>query len=200
MNYLPVMLDLADKKILLIGAGKVGLEKAEKLIHFGGRITVVSLAFLEQFYHMAEATLLHEAYAHHHLDGAFLVIVATNDRVLNREIFQECRRRGQLCNVVDDAALSDVIFSAALKRGDLIISAGTGGNSPFLAKRIIKDLAQRYDESYGEKVALLGKIRSRLMKEVPDVATRRAILKEIIEWDNEELAAYYEMVLGGVNA
>ncbi len=195
--YLPVMLDLEGRKIVLIGGGHIALQKAEKLIEFGASLTIVSLTFLDIFYRMPGVELKHEAYREEHLEGAFFVIVATNDRALNQEIYKTCSQRHVLCNVVDDAPLCDFIFSAALKRGDLILSASTGGKSPNLAKKIIRDLSDFYDESYEEKVDLLGMIRTGLSRSGIDVVSRRAILKEIVEWDNEALKRYLDTMKGG---
>ncbi|PKM50600.1 MAG: siroheme synthase [Firmicutes bacterium HGW-Firmicutes-7] len=195
--YLPVMLAIEDKKIVIIGGGKVALHKAEKLIYFGGRVTIISPEFVDEFYQLKQVQLVQGTYEKSLINSAFLVIVATSDRLLNAKIHEDCKEQNILCNVVDDKEQSEIIFPASLKRGELIISASTLGNSPLLAKKVIKDLEKVYDESYEEIVYLLGEIRKELLKMDISKVQKSKYLSHIILLDEEKLKEFLAMLHEG---
>jgi precorrin-2 dehydrogenase/sirohydrochlorin ferrochelatase len=97
------------------------------------------------------------------LDGAFLVIAATDDPQVNRAVWEEALTRGCLVNVVDDPAHCNFILPAVVRRGDLSIAVSTAGASPALARRLRQSLEEQYGPEYAELVALLGKLRPRLL-------------------------------------
>ena len=78
-------------------------------------------------------------------------MAATDNRELNQQIKRDCAALKIWCNRVDDPEDSDFIFPSVIRRGDLTLSVCTEGASPFLTKRIVDELADRYDDSYTEK-------------------------------------------------
>ena len=89
--------------------------------------------------------------------------------------------------MVDNRMLSNYIVPSYVKRGDLLLSVSTGGKSPALAKKISRELAVEYDDSYEEYVNLLGSLREAIMKRYEDVGVRRKLIKELISLDYEAL-------------
>lgn len=182
--YLPVMLNLEEKKIVVIGGGLVALEKIRKLVDFGGAVEAVSLAFLPSLLEMDYKVQCRIGpYHKDHIKDAFLVISATNDPIINKQVYEDCRTLHILCNVVDQPDLCDVIFTSALKRGQLIFSVSTSGQSPILGQKIISKLAEEYDESWEEKIELLGAIRTVLKQKERDSVKRNKMLRAIIQKD-----------------
>lgn len=80
------------------------------------------------------------------LAGAFLVIAATNERMVNREVVKACRPN-QIVNNVSDPRLGNMIRPAVFQQGDLQIAVSTGGSSPVLAKKIRDQLRIFMDEN-----------------------------------------------------
>jgi len=186
--YLPVMLNLEGKKIVVIGGGSVALEKICKLVDFGATVEAVSLAFLPSLLEMGRQVQCRVGpYHEDHIKGAFLVISATNDPSVNRQVYEDCRALHILCNVVDQPDLCDVVFTSALKRGQLIISVSTSGQSPILGQKIIGKLKEEYDESWEEKIKLLGAIRTIFKKMERDSFKRNKMLRAIIHKDIDTL-------------
>jgi siroheme synthase-like protein len=187
------MLNIEEKKIVVIGGGSVALEKIRKLIEFGAVVEVLSLAILSSILklgHQVHCTI--GPYTKDHIRNAFLVISATNDSIINRQVYKDCKDLGILCNVVDQPNLCDVVFTSALKRGQLIFSVSTSGQSPMLGQNIIAKLAQEYDYSWEEKIGLLGAIRTILKQREKDSFKRNKMLKAIINKDIDTLRRILE--------
>ncbi|NDL66235.1 precorrin-2 dehydrogenase/sirohydrochlorin ferrochelatase family protein [Anaerotalea alkaliphila] len=184
---LPVMLDLRDKEVLVVGAGPVALGRTKKLLEGGGTVTVASPAFHPEFETLAGVELVREAYHPRQLEGIRLVVAATGDPEVNSRVAADCRARGIFCNRADLPEGSDWGFMACFHRGDLVVAVHTGGKSPALAKKMIRDLSRTYDESFGEKLELLGALRRQVLEREKDPATRKAVLNRAVELEIEAL-------------
>jgi precorrin-2 dehydrogenase/sirohydrochlorin ferrochelatase len=194
MNY-PLMLDLENKKIVIIGGGKVAYRKVMRFLEFGGLVTVVSPHFIETFESSKEQVqLITDSYQEKYLEDSFLVVAATDDKALNTKIGMYCREKNKLCNVVSNETVSSFIVPSFLKRGELVISVSTGGNSPYLAGKIKADLEETYDESYEEYVSLLGAIRYRLLKQNLEEYEKKELLKSLVDQTLSELRAYLQQL------
>jgi precorrin-2 dehydrogenase/sirohydrochlorin ferrochelatase len=139
MSFFPAYFNLENKKILLVGAGFIALEKLEKLVDFTKDIRVISKDVSEEFLGFAkEHQILIEQrlYCKGDIVGYDIVIVATDTPTLHKEIFEESRSSRILVNSVDDTAYCDFIFPSYIKRGDLTVAISTSGASPALAKRL----------------------------------------------------------------
>ena len=139
VSFFPSYINLTNKKILLIGGGNIALEKLEKLTDFSKDITVIAEDISPKFSDFAKLNNIpieKRAYKRGNIDGFDIVIIATNDISLHREIFNESRDSRVLVNSVDNTAYCDFIFPSYIKKGDLTISISTSGASPAMAKRI----------------------------------------------------------------
>lgn len=94
------------------------------------------------------------------LEGAALVICATDDPEANASFAAEAQRRGVFVNVVDDPAAGDFAVPAVLRRGSLQIGISTGGASPALARRLRERLEREIGEEYAELTELLAELRA----------------------------------------
>ena len=89
--------------------------------------------------------------------------------------------------MVDDIKLSNYTVPSYVKRGDLLISISTGGQSPSLSSKIKKELEEKYDDSYEEYINILGEIRQKVIKNYKNISERRKVLKDLVNLDLEEL-------------
>lgn len=120
----PLFIDLTGKKVLVVGAGKIGLSRALKLRNFGADVTLIDPLTPPQ----PGLSLRARAYIPGDLQGFFLCVVATNQKELNRQIHQEGKELGVLMNVADDPALCDFYFPALCQGNGLVaglVSDGT---------------------------------------------------------------------------
>lgn len=190
MNY-PIMIDLKDKKITVIGGGKIAYRKASNFINFGYSVNIVSLNFIEEFENIREkANLINDEYNEKYIVDSFVVVAATNNKTINEEIGMYCNQKNKLVNVVDNPILSSYTVPSVVRRGDLIIGVSTCGKSPSLAAKIKKDLEKTYDDSYEEYIELLGIIRNKILEKYDDPYKKKQLLNEIINLNIEELKKY----------
>ena len=139
MSYFPAFLKLDNKKILIVGGGKIALEKLEHLLDFTHDIFLISLEFSdEMIQRMQEENLVYEkrAYEIGDIKEYSIVIVAVDDIALQAEIFKESKQYNCLCNAVDSVAYCDFIFPSYIKKDDLTIAVSTSGASPAMAKHL----------------------------------------------------------------
>ena len=130
-KFLPISLDITDKKILVIGGGRIALQKIRILQQFTSLITVLAPEITGDLEDMREITCIKEQYAPEFLDGYFLVYACTNNHDLNRQIFEDAKKRRILVNVVDNPELSDFVSPAiALFPDGMTIAVGSNGKNP----------------------------------------------------------------------
>jgi precorrin-2 dehydrogenase / sirohydrochlorin ferrochelatase len=173
---------LAGRKVLVVGAGKVGEQKIAGLLDTGARVQVVALAATEQVRGWADRGAIEFAqrtYQSTDLEGIFLVIVATSIRELNEYIYQEAQDRGILCNVVDVPDQCDFYYPSVVKRGDLQIAISTSGQSPSLAQRIRQQLEKQFGPPYADWVAELGDIRREVLRSDLHPERKRDLLQSL---------------------
>ncbi|MBY5951123.1 bifunctional precorrin-2 dehydrogenase/sirohydrochlorin ferrochelatase [Algoriphagus marincola] len=143
MNHLyPIFLKVHELNLLLIGGGFVATEKLEFLLKSSpeAQVTVVSKFYRPDFLELAEGkesvTLIEDAYHEKYLGGKHLVIAATDDKAVNRQIRNEAKERFLLVNVADTPELCDFYLGGIVTKGNLKIAISTNGKSPTTAKRL----------------------------------------------------------------
>ncbi|MGV8905180.1 MAG: precorrin-2 dehydrogenase/sirohydrochlorin ferrochelatase family protein [Acetobacterium sp.] len=181
----PLLFNLNSKRVLVVGGGKVATRRIITLFANGAQVVCVSPEFSNGLIKTQDEglTLVQGSYDCKQLEGIDLVVAATNSEAINAQVRKDCQRFGIWCNRVDSPDDSDFIFPSVVRRGDLTLSVCTEGASPFLAKAIVKDLSQRYDESYIERTALLRECRKRILAKGDN--TQR--LKDLTDCSIEEL-------------
>lgn len=190
MSY-PIMVDLKEKNITIVGGGKIAYRKAKNFINFGYKVNVVSLEFIEGFENIADkVNFINDGYDEKYIKDSFIVVAATNNKQINENIGIFCREKDKLVNVVDNPKLSNFIVPSCVKRGDLVIGVSTSGKSPSLAAKIKRDLELVYDDSYTEYIDLLGELRNKILKKYNDPNEKKRLLNEIINLSSEELKKY----------
>jgi uroporphyrin-III C-methyltransferase/precorrin-2 dehydrogenase/sirohydrochlorin ferrochelatase len=143
MDYLPIFLRVQNRLAVVIGGGAVAARKAELLLKCGAQVRLVApeLAASTQELLRASAAATQMSYlcatfAAQHLEGAALVIAATDSAVVNAQISRLARERGVPVNVADDADHSDFILPAIVDRDPLIVAVSSAGTTPVLARRV----------------------------------------------------------------
>lgn len=164
----PVFLKLEELNVLLVGAGYVGCEKLNALLANSPnvQVKVVAIAVSNDFRDMASAfaniTIVEKAFEAPDLQGAHIVIAATNDNALNQLIRQSAHASNLLVNVADKPELCDFYLSSIVKKGNLKIAISTNGKSPTMAKRL-RELFQTYlPDEVDQSLEQLSKLREQL--------------------------------------
>ncbi len=177
--YFHVCLSLVGRRCLVVGGGKVAARKAASLAHAGAHVTVVSPSFSEEFSELDRVELLERHFQDSDPDGATLVVAATDDEELNRQIARAAQKHGALVNVVDAPDLCDFFVPASVVRGDLVVGISTSGKAPALAKRLRVELEDLLPPGYADFVDLLGELRLEVMAGVRDGSRRAEVFHQL---------------------
>ena len=144
--YFPLYVDLSEKNILIAGGGRIASRRARVLQQFAGQITVVAPQFAETLRALGETgrvRLIRRAFDVGDLEGRDLVFAATDDKELNRQIFQACKERGIPVNVCSDQTLCDFQFPSVVIDGDVVIGINASGKDHRRVKEVRQELEKR---------------------------------------------------------
>lgn len=162
MNFMPIMLNLSGKRVVIIGGGHIALRKTKSFLQYCNDITVISSEFSDEFSGLEVEKIRVELGNTSQLDSLVkdedVVVIATDNHVLNDEIAEYCDKRQILYNSVDDAK-SPFIFPATFEENGLIISVSTSGKSPSLT-RFLRDKIGEEMDIYVAALPVAEKLRS----------------------------------------
>ena len=178
----PLFLKLEGRRCLLVGAGRVGEAKLQSLLRAGARVKVVApraTAGVRRLAKAAEIVWRKRKFNARDLEGMFLVVAATASHSANARIFEQARRRGVLCNAVDDPGNCDFYYPAVVRRGRLQIAISTEGASPELASRLREELESYFGPEYGPWLDHLRGQREILLRTPMPVAQRQRLLRRL---------------------
>jgi len=188
MSLFPMFLKLEGRRCLVVGAGTVAEAKIESLLATEAAVRVVAPHATPKVREWARQGRIEwqaREYGVGDLLGVFLVIAATKSPALHDEIYAEARRRGVLCNAVDEPERCDFYFPAVVRRGELQIAISTGGLSPALAQRLRKDLEHQFGPEWEQWVQKLGQTREELLSIPMPPEQRKRILHQYASLDPE---------------
>lgn len=195
MAFFPFFIDLAGKKILIIGGGRVALRKAEKLLPFGADITAVSPVFCEGFPAPGIVSLYCREFRDSDIDGAFAVIAATDDKALNSHIYELCTQRNILVNTVDDPENCGFYFPAMVQSGNVTCGISTGGESPIFARYAKEKVAGALDGKTLAAGEILARYRPMIKRRFDTEEKRKSAAEKLLGrcTDGRELPADEEI-------
>ncbi|MBU1373797.1 MAG: TSUP family transporter [Bacteroidetes bacterium] len=161
----PVFLKLQNFQTLLVGGGNVGLEKLSALLANSPKanVTVVADRFLTELKELAvnhpSVKIIERKFEDQDLEGAELVILATDSRDLHVYIRNIAKEKGLLLNVADTPELCDFYLGSIVKKGNLKIAISTNGKSPTVAKRIKEVLNENIPDEIDDTLEQINKLR-----------------------------------------
>lgn len=200
MKYYPVNLDMTNKRCVVVGGGDVAERKVERLLECGAQVTVVSKSLtpvLKARKKTGQMDHIDRDYEDQALDGAFMVIGATDRNDVNERISKDAMARGLLVNIVDDPDRCNFILPSLVQQGDLSIAISTGGKSPALAKKLRKELEKQYGPEYQTLLVIMGILRKRILAGDQRAADNKAVFEDLVHSDI--LQAIREKDRGRVN-
>ncbi len=189
MDFLPIFLRIRDRPCLVVGGGAVAARKVELLLQAGGRVTVVAPELGEALQSLHQADRIGyrpAAFSPADLEGCLLVIAATDDPVVNRQVSELCQARAIPVNVVDRPELCSFIMPAIIDREPVLIAVSTGGSSPVLARLLRGRLESLIPAAYGRLATLVAGFRERVKQCIP-APQRRAFWEQVLQGPIAEL-------------
>lgn len=183
MTHVPVMLNLTNQAVLLVGGGHVAWQKYRTLAQSGARITVVSPELHPKMQALCEeGAFVWQARAFEASDvvGKLVIFAATDDEAVNAAV-QEAALPTQLVNRTDKAMYSNFLSTATVQRGDLVIAVSTNGANPGLARKIKQQLDEQFDDHYEAYVAFLAEARLRILAVTEKGVKRNVALRQLLD-------------------
>lgn len=166
MALYPVFLELAGRRAVVVGGGRVAERKALALLEAGAAVVVVAPETTPSLAAAAAESQLvwhRRPFVPGDLAGAALAFAATDRREVNAAVAAEARAAGVPCNVADDPEACDFLVPALVRRGDLLIAISTGGASPAVARRVRETLEARFGPEWAPYLDLLSAVRAALL-------------------------------------
>ena len=172
----PLMLDVTDRLIVIVGGGAVAVRKVKGLLDAGAtRVRVVSPAFHDEM--PAGVDCVTASYEAKHLDGAQLAFAATDATEVNGRVVRDARARGIWVNRSDDGEEGDFATPAKLVDGEVTVTVSAGNAA--LAAAIRDDLATKLDRRHVKLADAMKTLRPAVRMSEADPQKRAAIFREL---------------------
>ncbi|MDX8573051.1 TSUP family transporter [Elizabethkingia sp. HX QKY] len=164
----PIFVKLETLSLLVIGGGKVALEKLDSVLINAPQTSVKLVAkeiipevkALQEEY--KNLVLEQRAYTYADFDTADFVIAAVNDLVVAEQIRNDAHVKGVLVNIADKPELCDFYLGSIVRKGELKIAISTNGKSPTIAKRLREILTETIPDEVDEVLDNMQNIRQQL--------------------------------------
>lgn len=169
----PIFLKLSQLNVLIVGGGYVGFEKLSFMLKSSpeARVTLLSKEFSESVKQLAEAhriPMIQRAYTSNILHKKHLVIAATDDVLVNKQIYHDAKARNILVNVADTPAYCDFYLGGVVTKGNLKLAISTNGKSPTFAKRLRQFFEETLPEDLDDLIENLHQYRATLQGELSE--------------------------------
>lgn len=203
MQELPLFLKLQEKPCLLLGGAEAAYHKLRLLLSAGARVTLIaenpchSVAQLIEDNRLSE---LNDRLIHLNRQASiedleagryFLIIDASGDSSLNRQVSSWAENHNQLLNVVDQSSLSNSHFAAIVDRFPMTLAISSSGKAPMLARLLKERLEMLLPPNYGQLASLVSSFRDKVKAALPDLNLRRRF------WDEQLQGSIGEHLLKG---
>jgi uncharacterized protein len=183
----PVFLKLENLSVLIIGGGKIGLEKLTAILSNAPqtKIKLVSITISEDIRNLSltypSIELNERVFLPEDVDDSDVVIIAIDDKKESKRIRDVVKERKKLVNVADKPELCDFYMGSIVQKGNLKIGISTNGKSPTIAKRLKDLFNELLPEEIDELLDNMEAIRLRLKGDFADKVTQlNAITKDFI--------------------
>ena len=176
MEYLPIFINLRNKKCLVIGGGSVALRKINLLLKAQTKIDCIAMNFCDDLIALSETNDI-DLVAKHFEPGDIrsysVIISATNDESLNTLVSKIAHESGTPVNVVDSPDLSSFIMPSIVDRAPVVIAISSAGKAPVLARIIRAKLETIIPNAYGELAEIAGQYREKVKQRFNNIKDRR---------------------------
>lgn len=194
MDFLPVFLNIKNKACLVVGGGEVAARKATLLMQANADVLVAAPELNETLSSWVEKEKIKHLKANfhpHHLESIALVIAATNDEEVNRQVSEAAQLRNIPVNVVDQPDLCTFIMPSIIDRSPLLIALSSSGQSPVLVRLLRAQLETMIPVAYARLTTLAGRLRQQVKQHFKHPDNRRLF------WEKMLQGTFTEQVLAG---
>src|SRR5471032_449819 len=194
MQNFPLFLSLRDRRVLVVGGGEAAARKTELLLQAGARVTLIAETVtgeIAQLIADGRVAWAGHGFEAEDLDGITLVIVATDDVLLQARISHAAQKRCVPVNVVDRPKLSSFIMPAIVDRGPITVAISTAGTAPALARKIRAEIERALPATIGRLARFAEIFLEQVRRTLKDPRARRRF------WDHVFAGRIGELALAG---
>lgn len=190
LRHLPIFLDVAGRRCVVVGGGEVALRKIERCLRCRAAVVVIAPALCAALAALArEGRIEHlsRSYRQGDLVGAVLVYAATDQHAVNVAVSREAVALGVPVNVVDAPELCTFISPSIIERPPMQVAISSSGASPVLARLLRARLESFIPAAYGELATLMRRARTAVAAAFVDGRARRRFWEQVLQGPVAEL-------------
>ncbi len=184
MDFLPVFLDIKARTCVVVGGGDVAMRKISLLRSAGASVRVIAPRLSTRVQRLRDEDgieIEERPFRDSDIEGAALVIAATNDTRVNEAVAAAARSADIPVNVADQPALCSFIMPSIIDRSPVIAAVSTGGASPVLARLIRARLESLIPAGYGRLAELASRFRDKVKTTFSDPTDRRLFWDKVLQ-------------------
>ncbi|MEQ1767521.1 MAG: siroheme synthase CysG [Methylotenera sp.] len=197
MQALPIFINITHRLCVVIGGGEVASRKVTMLLKANAAVTLISPELCHELLALVEAKKIQyrqASYSVAQLQGACLVIAATDDTAVNTVVSQDAKDLNIPVNVVDAPALCTFTMASIVERSPIVIAISSEGTAPVLARYIRTKIETMLPAGYGRIAAIAGEFREKVKAKFATTQARR------IFWEGVLQGPIVERILSGQEA
>ena len=198
MQALPIFINITDRTCVVVGGGDVAVRKVGTLLKANASVALISPEICHELQVLVDAKKIHYSATRYHsadqLQGACLVIAATDDHDVNTAVSNDAKTLNIPVNVVDSPSLCTFTMASIVERSPIVIAISSEGNAPVLARYIRTKIETMLPEGYGRIAHIAGEFRDKVKAKFPTTQQRR------IFWEGILQGPIVERILSGQEA
>ena len=194
MQALPIFFNIKNRHCVVIGGGDVATRKVTMLLKADAAVTVYSPEIcneLQNLVSLAKIKYVPTSFESSQLNGACLVIAATDDKSVNISVSEAAKAQNIPVNVVDAPDLCTFTMGSIVDRSPIVIAVSSEGNAPVLARYIRAKIETMLPATYGRIADIAGEFRDKVKAKFPSTQARR------IFWEGVLQGPVVERILSG---
>ena len=178
-TLLPVFLKLENEPTLVVGGGKIAHQKIKQLLESNASITVKSPEIYEEIRSLP-VTINKTAYQKNDIEGYKLVIAATDDENINRQVYKDAQQYGIPVNVVDQPELCSFYMGSIFQDGDLKVAISTNGKCPSFGKFIRDHISNISRGMWGKALEKIALQREKIINSISSYSQKKQIIEKLV--------------------
>ena len=189
MGYFPFFEDIRDKRIAVIGGGKVACRKVRILAEHGAVITVTAPDVCDEIYELAaqcdRIKINMKPFSDDDLTDSYAVISAASDKTVNLHIYELCVKNNIPVNTVDDPEKCTFIFPALIHKENISVGISSSGTAPAFSAYLRRKIGKLIDDKMLFCAEMTAEIRPFVKEKFPTEEQRRNVMYAVISYIDE---------------
>ena len=177
MKRFPLFVNLDKLPVLVVGGGEIAERKINLIIKANAKVEVLARKFSPNVENLINKNKLKKIKSNldiSTLDSNYsLIIAATDNKQINKKLFNFANKNNILINVVVQPDLCTCTFGSIVERGDLVVAISTGGNAPVFARNLREKFETLLPQSTKQLIDFSASIREKVMNSFSQFNKRR---------------------------